>query len=181
MLGLIRLIFGLVVDLFRSQAMVEAEVIVLRQQINVLRRGKPTRLTFTTSDRMVLGWICSLFPNARDALAVVRPETVLRWHHAGFRSYWRWKSRSWPGRPALSAEIRKLIREMSTANPLWGAPRFGQHIRHTTTTKAYLPAVKSPKSPRPKFLEPASRRTGSRTAGRCRQQRCRCCRRSAHR
>ena len=124
MLDLIRLIFGLVVDLFRSRAALEAEVIVLRQQINVLRRGKPTRLTFMAADRLVLGWICWLFPNARDALAVVRPETVMRWHRAGFRSYWRWKSRGWPGRPALSAEIRKLIREMSIANPLWGAPRI---------------------------------------------------------
>ena len=124
MLDLIRLIFGLVVDLFRSRATLEAEVIVLRQQINVLRRGKPTRLTFMAADRLVLGWICWLFPNARDALAVVRPETVMRWHRAGFRSYWRWKSRGWPGRPALSAEIRKLIREMSIANPLWGAPRI---------------------------------------------------------
>ena len=124
MLDLIRLIFGLVVDLFRSRAALEAEVLVLRQQINVLRRGKPTRLTFMAADRLVLGWICWLFPNARDALAVVRPETVMRWHRAGFRSYWRWKSRGWPGRPALPAEIRKLIREMSIANPLWGAPRI---------------------------------------------------------
>ena len=73
---------------------------------------------------MVLGWICGLFPNARDALAIVRPETVLRWHRAGFRSYWRWKSRRCAGRPAVSVEIRKLIREMSIANPLWGAPRI---------------------------------------------------------
>ena len=76
MLGLIRLIFGLVVDLFRSRAALEAEVLVLRQQINVLRRGKPTRLPFMAADRLVLGWICWLFPNARDALAIVRPETV---------------------------------------------------------------------------------------------------------
>ena len=124
MLDLIRLIFGLVVDLFRSRAALEAEVLVLRQQITVLRRGKPTRLPFMAADRLVLGWICRLFPNARDALAIVRPETVVRWHRAGFRSYWRWKSRGWPGRPALPAEIRKLIREMSIANPLWGAPRI---------------------------------------------------------
>ena len=124
MLDLIRLIFGLVVDLLRSRAALEAEVIVLRQQINVLRRGNPTRLTFMATDRLVLSWTCWFFPNARDALAVVRPETVMRWHRAGFRSYWRWKSRGWPGRPALSTEIRKLIREMSIANTLWGAPRI---------------------------------------------------------
>jgi len=101
----------------------EAEIFALRQQIMVLRRGKPSRLSFSASDRWILGWICRLFPNARDALAVVRP-TVLRWHRAGFRSYWRWKSKRQPGRPAVSTEIRQLIREMSIAKPLWGAPRI---------------------------------------------------------
>jgi transposase InsO family protein len=120
---LFRLLFGLVVDLLRSRAAVEAEILVLRQQIMVLRRGKPRRLPFMAADRLVLGWICRLFPSAREALAIVRPETVVRWHRAAFRSYWRSKSRGWPGRPALSAEIRGLIREMSIANPLWGAPR----------------------------------------------------------
>jgi len=99
MLDLIRLIFGLVVDPFRSRAALEAEVIVLRQQINVLRRGKPTRLLFMATDRLVLGWTCWVFPNARDALAVVRPEAVARWHRAGFRCYWRWKREA--GRAAL--------------------------------------------------------------------------------
>jgi transposase InsO family protein len=124
MSDLIRLIFALIVDLFRSKAALEAEVLALRQQILVLRRGRPARLPFLVSDRLVLGWICWLFPNARDALAVVRPETVLRWHRAGFQSYWRWKSRRRSGRPAMSAEIRHLIRAMSVANPLWGAPRI---------------------------------------------------------
>ena len=118
------LIFSALRDLFRSRAALEAEILALRQQIIVLRRGKPSRLPFSASDRWILGWICRLFPNARDALAVVRPETVLRWHRAGFRSYWRWKSRRRPGRPAVSTEIRQLIREMSIANPLWGAPRI---------------------------------------------------------
>src|SRR5829696_6437798 len=117
MSGLLRLILGLIVDLFRSRAALEAEILVLR-------RGKPTRLPFTAADRLVLGWACRLFPNACDALAIVQPETVLRWHRAGFRSYWRWKSRRRSGRPAVSSEIRQLIREMSVANPLWGAPRI---------------------------------------------------------
>ena len=79
------LIFGLVVDLFRSRAALEAEILVLRQQIIVLRRSKPTRLPFVAADRLVLGWACRLFPNARDALAIVQPQTVVRWHRAGFR------------------------------------------------------------------------------------------------
>jgi hypothetical protein len=59
-----------------------------------------------------------------EALKVVRPETVIRWHRAGFRAYWRWKSRPRNGRPKTPLEIRQLIRKMSLANPLWGAPRI---------------------------------------------------------
>jgi hypothetical protein len=126
MLGFIRLISGLVLDLFRSRATLEAEVLALRHQIIVLRRGRSWRgrPSFSATDRWVLGWLCRLFPIARDALAIVRPETVLRWHRAGFRSYWRWKSKRRPGRPSVPTEIRHLIREMSIANPLWGAPRI---------------------------------------------------------
>ena len=160
MLALIRLTCGLAVDLVRSRAALEAEVLVLRQQINVLGRGKPTRLTFIAADRLVLGWICWLFPNARDALALVRPETVVRWHRAGFRSYWRWKSGRPLGRPALSAEIRQLIREMSIANPLWGAPRIhgellklGIDVGQTSVAK-YMVRTRSlpPRDGRPFFV-----------------------------
>jgi hypothetical protein len=124
MCDLFSLIFGLVVDLFRSRAALEAEVLVLKQQIIVLRRGKPNRMPFLAVDRVVLGWVCHLFPKARGALAIVRSDTVVRWHRAGFRLFWRWKSRRRLGRPAVPPEIRQLIREMSVANPLWGAPRI---------------------------------------------------------
>ncbi len=124
MLDLCRIIFWIVFNLFRPRAALEAEILVLRQQIIVLRRGKLGRLPFLAIDKMVLGWVCQLFPKTREALAIVRPDTVVRWHRAGFRCYWRWKSRSRPGRPAVAAEIRQLIRQMSVANPLWGAPRI---------------------------------------------------------
>src|SRR5262245_13998162 len=124
MLGLIKLIFGFVLDLIRSRAALEAEVLVLRQQIIVLRRGRVGRLPFSAVDRSVLVWVCRLFPNTSDALAIIRPETVMRWHRAGFRSYWSWKSRRRPGRPAVLDELRHLIRDMSITNPLWGAPRI---------------------------------------------------------
>ena len=92
MCDLCRLIFfGLVVGLFWSRAALEAEVLVLKQQIIVLRRGKPNRMSFLAVDRFILGWVCRLFPH--DALAIVRPNTVVRWHRAGFRLFWRWKSR----------------------------------------------------------------------------------------
>src|SRR5512139_3233192 len=124
MLDLCRIIFGIVVDLFRPRAALEAEILVLRRQIIVLRRGKPVWLPFLAIDKMVLGWVCQLFPKTRAALAIVRPDTVVRWHRAAFRCYWRWKSRSRPGRPAVLTEIRQLVRDMSIANPLWGAPRI---------------------------------------------------------
>src|SRR3954454_11704056 len=92
MSDLIRLLFALIVDLLRSRAALEAEILVLRQQIIVLRRRKATRLPFTAADRLVLGWVCRLFPKRCDALAIVRPESVMRWHRAGFRSYWRWSN-----------------------------------------------------------------------------------------
>lgn len=118
------MILGAVVDLFRPRAALEAEILVLRQQIVVRRRGKLCRLPFSTIDKMVLGWVCHLYAEARDALVVVRPDTVVRWRRAGFRCYWRWKSRPSRGRPGVPAAIRHLIREMSIANPLWGAPRI---------------------------------------------------------
>ena len=124
MLDLCRLITGIVTDLLRSRAALEAELLVLRQQINVLRRTAPKGLLFGTIDRLILVAACRLFPNVYEALAIVRPDTVIRWHCAGFRMYWRWKSRCRPGRPTISLEIRRLIRQMSIENPLWGAPRI---------------------------------------------------------
>jgi hypothetical protein len=59
-----------------------------------------------------------------QVLTIIRPETLVRWHRAGFRRYWRWKSRRVGGRPQIEAELRVLIRRMSLGNPLWGAPRI---------------------------------------------------------
>jgi hypothetical protein len=113
-----------VVDLFRSRAAIEAEILTLRQQIIVLRRTAPKKQSFGAIDRLVFVGLYRLFPRVLDALAIVRPATVIKWHRAGFRLYWRWKSRPRGGRPPVPPEIRRLIREMSIANPLWGAPRI---------------------------------------------------------
>jgi hypothetical protein len=124
MRDLCRLIGWMVVDLIRSRVMLEAEIWTLRQQINVLRRTAPKKLSFCAVDRMIFVGLYRLFPRICDALAIVKPDTLVRWHRAGFRSYWRWKSRRRGGRPIVPVEIRRLIREMSIANPLWGAPRI---------------------------------------------------------
>ena len=124
MRDLFRLIGWAVVDLLRSRAALEAEIWTLRQQINVLRRTAPKRLSFRVFDRLVFVGLYRLFPKICDALAIVKPDTIVRWHRVGFRLYWRWKSRRRSGRPKVPLEIRRLIREMSIANPLWGAPRI---------------------------------------------------------
>lgn len=105
----------------QSRVALEAEVLLLRQQINVLRR---TRSRGLPSSRLTSDIGRYLRTVSKNVLAIVRPDTVIRWHRAGFRLYWRWKSRHRYGRPAVRLEIRRLIREMSTANPLWGAPRI---------------------------------------------------------
>ena len=122
MADLLKLILGLLASLFKSRASLEAEVLILRQQINVLRRRMPKRPHLNNTDRFLFVWLYRLFPSVLGAVAIVRPETIVRWHRAGFRAYWCWRSRNRVGRPRISGELRTLIREMSRANPLWGAP-----------------------------------------------------------
>jgi transposase InsO family protein len=118
------LIWLALIGLFRSRASLQVEILTLRHQLNVLRRKSPQRLTFTSIDRLIFAGLYRLAPDVLDALKIVRPETVIRWHRAGFRAYWRWKSRPPSSGPKTPLEIRRLIREMSLANPLWGAPRL---------------------------------------------------------
>src|ERR1700688_3596188 len=118
------LIWLALVGAFRSRSSLEAENTILRHQLNVLRRKSPKRPTFGMLDRLIFAGLYRLAPKLLSALAIVKPETVIKWHRAGFRSCWRWKSRRRGGRPTVAPEIRKLIREMSIANPLRGAPRI---------------------------------------------------------
>jgi transposase InsO family protein len=90
----------------------------------VLRRRLPSMPKLATADRLLFVWLYRLLPSVLKAVAIVQPETIVRWHRAGFRLYWRWKSRSRGGRPKVPGDIRRLIREMSLANRLWGAPRI---------------------------------------------------------
>ena len=84
---------------------------MLRHQVNILRRRAAGRLRLSNVDRLVFVWLYRLCPAVVDAVAIVRPETLIRWHRQGFRAFWRWKSCSRAGRPAVSAEIRELIRD----------------------------------------------------------------------
>src|SRR5271169_338397 len=106
------------------RARLEAENLVLRKQLVVLRRKSPARVRLRNIDRLLLVWLYRLYPSLLDAIIIVQPETVIRWHRRGFRAYWRWKSRHAGGRPRTDSELRALIRRMNRENPLWGAPRI---------------------------------------------------------
>jgi hypothetical protein len=121
---ILKLISWAVIGLFRSRASLEAEILTLRHQLSVLRRKSPKRLVFSNFDRLVFAGLYRIAPRVVNALVIVEPETVIRWHRVGFRLFWRWKSRCRGGRPKVPLEIRQLIRDMSRANPLWGAPRI---------------------------------------------------------
>src|SRR6476660_433442 len=124
MTDLVKLILGILSSSFKARATLEAENLVLRQQVNVLRRRTPKRPHLNSTDRFLFVWLYRWFPSVLEVVAIVRPETIIRWHRAGFRAYWRWRSRNRVGRPKVSAELRTLIGEMSRANALWGAPRI---------------------------------------------------------
>jgi hypothetical protein len=105
-----------VADLFKSQSRPEAENLFLRHQLNVAMRRAPPRLQLRGSDRAFLVWMIRLWPSLIDTVQVVQPETVLRWHRAGFRALWRWKSKKRAGRPKVDQELRDLIQRMSREN-----------------------------------------------------------------
>ena len=124
MTGLVNLLLGYIWSCFQSHECLKAEIVVLRHQLNVLRRKAPKRPKLSGSDRALFVWLCLLFPSIASAITIVRPETVIRWHQEGFRTWWRWKSRNQGGRPKVDRELRNLIRRMCEENPLWGAPRI---------------------------------------------------------
>jgi hypothetical protein len=138
--------------LFRSRAVLQAEILVLRHQLNILRRRSPKRVILGKVGRLVFCGLYRLSPTVLNAPKILQPESVIRWLRAGFRAYWRWRSRRPGGRPRIPADIRHLIREMSVANPLWGAPRIhgellklGIGIGQTTVAK-YMVRKRRPPS-----------------------------------
>ena len=128
--------------------MLQTEILALRHQIIVLRRSVSTRPKIRAWDRSLWIWLSP--PEWRSALIIVKPETVIAWHRKGFRLFWTWKSRCGrSGRPRISREIRELIRTISEANSLWGAPRIhgellGIDVSQATVAK-YM--VRHPKPP----------------------------------
>jgi transposase InsO family protein len=124
MIALLCLFLTLFASPFKSKSRLEAENAALRHQLTVLRRRLRGRVQLTNGDRLFFVQLYRWFPSVLRAITIIRPETLVRWHRAGFRRYWSWKSRSVGGRPQIAADLRVLIRRMSVDNPLWGAPRI---------------------------------------------------------
>jgi hypothetical protein len=130
---LLKLIWCFVIGLFRSRDALEVEIVALRHQLNVLHRKAPKRVVFSNFDRFVFASLYRIAPNVLNALVIVKPETVIRWHRAGFRLFWRWKSRARGGRPKVPLEIRQLIRDIEPRQPAVGRapdPRRTPQARH---------------------------------------------------
>ena len=115
MITLFCLFLALLALPFKSKSRLEAENAALRHQLIILRRKVRGRVRLTNGDRLFLVQLYRWFPSVLKAITVVRPETLVRWHRAGFHRYWRWKSRSLGGRPKIAADLRALIRQMSAA------------------------------------------------------------------
>jgi putative transposase len=157
MLALVSELFFWLAHRFRGRAALELEVIALRHQLAVLRRQHPGRVRLFAIDRLVWVWLYQVRPRCLDFMVLVKPATVVQWHRQGFRLYWRWRSRS--GRPSINQEIRDLVRQMSMANPLWGAPRIhgellklGVEISQATVAKYMIRRPGSPSSTWRSFL-----------------------------
>ena len=123
MLALITAFLVAIRAFFRSRVDTSLEVLALRQQVAVLKRKRP-RPSLNHFDRFFWTTLRQIWPRWSDVLVIVKPETVIGWHRAGFRLYWRWRSRPRGGRPRVSEEVRTLIRRMVAQNVDWGAPKI---------------------------------------------------------
>jgi transposase InsO family protein len=152
MVALLRFFLTLLTSPFKSMSRLAAENAALRHQLAVLQRKVGRRVQFTNSDRLFFTLLYRWFPSILKVMTIIRPETVVRWHRAGFRRYWRWKSRALGGRPQIDAGLRALIRRMSVENRLWGAPhihgellKLGFEVAQSTVAK-YMSKRRDPSS-----------------------------------
>ncbi len=152
-MGSVQLIFVFLRSVLRSRTELAAENLALRQQLAIMKE-KAKRPKLRPRDRVFWVWVSKLWSNWRSVLVIVQPATVVRWHHQGFKLYWRWKSRARKtGRPPIWREIRDLVRRMCRENPTWGAPRIhselkllGYDVAETTVDK-YMIRNRKPPSP----------------------------------
>ena len=146
------MIAAVVSSAMKSRAALQLENVALRHQIGVLQRSAKKRLPLNNADRLFWAGLSCVWADWRSALRIVKPDTVIAWHRKAFRKFWTWKvRRGRPGRPAIAAEIRALIRRMSRENPGWGAPRIhgellklGIDIGETSVSKYLVRSRKPP-------------------------------------
>jgi hypothetical protein len=148
-----------VASLFKSRRRLEAENILLRHQLNIALRQTQACPRLRSVDRAIWGWMVRVWPDLLGTVHVVKPETVLRWHRAGFRAVWRWKSRSRAGRPRINRGLRELIQRVSRDNPLWGASRIhgellmlGFEVAQSTVSKYIVRGRRPPSQSWKTFL-----------------------------
>ncbi len=119
MLALLCFVLAVLASPFKSKSRLEAENVALRHQLIVLRSKVQGRVRLTNNDRWFFIQLYRWFPSILPVLTIIRPETLVRWHRAGFRCYWRWKSRSLGGRPQIETDLRVLIRRIRPATYRW--------------------------------------------------------------
>src|SRR4030095_14874480 len=152
MVETLKIVLGTLLLLFQSRSRLPVEVLALRQQLIVLRRTAPKRVRLRAVDRLLFVLLYRLWLGVLDSIAVIQPDTIVRWHRRGFRALWWWKSRRRLGRPGIAKDVRDLIREISRANPLWGAHRvhgellkLGIDVSQSTVAK-YMSRIRRPPS-----------------------------------
>ncbi len=150
MIAVLRILASLLPTALRSRTSLQLEIIALRHQLAVYQRRSP-RPRIRSADRVLWSWLSRIWSGWSDSLVIVQPRTVIAWQRRRFRDHWRRLSR--PGRPTIGSEIRVLIRRMSSANPLWGAPRIvgelekiGIEVAKSTVEK-YMTRKRGPSSP----------------------------------
>jgi hypothetical protein len=168
MIALLCFFLALLVSPFKPKSRLEAENVALRRQLVILRWKVRGRVHLTNGDRLFFVQLYRWFLSVLNMITIIRPETVVRWHRAGFRRYWQWKSRSVGGRPQIDADLRALIRRMSVDNPLRGAPRIhgellklGFEVAQSSVAKYMVkrcePLAPESTGPLPAGTTPASR------------------------
>ena len=152
MLAILHLLATFIAALLKPRHRLEVENLFLRHQLNIALRRAPQRPRPRGSDRALMVLMTWLWPSLLGLSRIVQPDTILRWHRAGFRAYWRWKSHGRPARPRVHRELREFIRRTSNENPLWGAPRIhgellklGLEVAESTVSK-YISRRRGPPS-----------------------------------
>jgi transposase InsO family protein len=153
MMPILHALLDFVIGVFRSRIALQLEIVALRHQLGVYRRSM-RRPQIRPIDRILWAWLARHCGRWREVLVFVQPATVLAWQRRRFRDHWaRLSRRKLPGRPAVSQELRTLIRDISTANPRWGSPRILGELRKLgiavakSTVEKYRVRSRQPASP----------------------------------